>query len=52
MRMNFRAPMIFVHYTLIVANAIIIAGSSILAGSLNDTEPEPAKENRGKVMRE
>lgn len=52
MRLNFRAPMMGIHYALIAANAIIISGSSILAGSLNTNKPsDQQKEDKGKALR-
>ncbi|ORY86632.1 hypothetical protein BCR35DRAFT_324528 [Leucosporidium creatinivorum] len=53
MRLNFRAPMMGIHYALIGANAIIISGSSILAGSLDSSDPDNTKqkEDKGKALR-
>lgn len=52
LNLNFKAPMMGIHYALIGANAIIISGSSILAGSLNTNKPDdPKKADKGKALR-
>jgi len=44
--------MMGIHYALIAANAIIVAGSSVLAASLNSDQPvDHKKEAKGKALR-
>lgn len=51
-RLLSRSPMAGVHWGLIAANAVIISGSSILAGSIDkSSEDGQQKENSAKALR-
>lgn len=45
------SPMAFVHYALIAANSIIIAGGSMLSNAMSQERPDPKKVSAGKAMR-
>ncbi|ORY86634.1 hypothetical protein BCR35DRAFT_302341 [Leucosporidium creatinivorum] len=53
MRLRWRRPMTLIIYTLIGANAVIIAGSGLLASSMNSDNVDEARReaNKGKALR-